>query len=78
MEKIAENRTNVMYVPYVSRWDYADQMLRVLLAEPRFEWPARSAADWRDAPVDHIVTRYEAKRLGDCSPVWLDFIRRSD
>ena len=22
MEKIAENRTNVMYVPYVSRWDY--------------------------------------------------------
>jgi tRNA (guanine-N7-)-methyltransferase len=58
--------------------DYADQMLRVLLAEPRFEWPARSAADWRDAPVDHIVTRYEAKRLGDCSPVWLDFIRRSD
>ena len=23
MEKIAENRTNVMYVPYVSRMDYA-------------------------------------------------------
>ncbi len=22
MEKIAENRTNLMYVPYVSRWDY--------------------------------------------------------
>jgi NAD(P)H-quinone oxidoreductase subunit H len=22
MEKIAENRTNIMYVPYVSRWDY--------------------------------------------------------
>jgi NAD(P)H-quinone oxidoreductase subunit H len=26
MEKIAENRTNVMYVPYVSRWDYAEGM----------------------------------------------------
>lgn len=26
MEKIAENRTNVMYVPYVSRWDYAAGM----------------------------------------------------
>ncbi|NJM19553.1 MAG: NAD(P)H-quinone oxidoreductase subunit H [Richelia sp. SL_2_1] len=22
MEKIAENRTNIMYIPYVSRWDY--------------------------------------------------------
>ncbi|WP_373546699.1 photosynthetic/respiratory NAD(P)H-quinone oxidoreductase subunit H [Chamaesiphon sp.] len=26
MEKIAENRTNIMYVPYVSRWDYAAGM----------------------------------------------------
>ncbi len=26
MEKIAENRTNVMFVPYVSRWDYAAGM----------------------------------------------------
>lgn len=24
MEKIAENRTIQMYVPYVSRWDYAE------------------------------------------------------
>ncbi|WP_296512203.1 tRNA (guanosine(46)-N7)-methyltransferase TrmB [Phenylobacterium sp.] len=58
--------------------DYADQMLRVLLAEPRFEWPAECAADWRAAPADHVPTRYEAKRLGDCAPVWLDFIRRPD
>jgi NAD(P)H-quinone oxidoreductase subunit H len=26
MEKIAESRTPVMYVPYVSRWDYAAGM----------------------------------------------------
>ena len=26
MEKIAENRTNIMYLPYVSRWDYAAGM----------------------------------------------------
>ncbi|MCC5616648.1 NAD(P)H-quinone oxidoreductase subunit H [Nostoc sp. CHAB 5836] len=26
MEKIAENRSNIMYVPYVSRWDYAAGM----------------------------------------------------
>jgi len=27
MEKIAENRTNIMFVPYVSRWDYAAGMV---------------------------------------------------
>jgi NAD(P)H-quinone oxidoreductase subunit H len=26
MEKIAENRSTIMYVPYVSRWDYAAGM----------------------------------------------------
>ena len=26
MEKIAENHANIMYVPYVSRWDYAAGM----------------------------------------------------
>ncbi len=26
MEKIAENRTTIMYVPYTSRWDYAEGM----------------------------------------------------
>ena len=26
MEKIAENRTNIMYIPYVSRWDYGAGM----------------------------------------------------
>ena len=55
--------------------DYADQMLRVLLAEPRLRWRADCAADWREAPADHVGTRYEAKRLGDCAPVWLDFER---
>lgn len=58
--------------------DYADQMLRVLLAEPRFDWPATCADDWRRAPADHVRTRYETKKLGDCAPVWLDFVRRPD
>ena len=58
--------------------DYADQMLKVLLAEPRFDWPAESAADWREAPADHVRTRYEAKKLGDCAPIWLDFVRKAD
>ena len=58
--------------------DYADQMLKVLLAEPRFDWPAESAADWREAPADHVRTRYEAKKLRDCAPIWLDFVRKAD
>ncbi|KAM3095029.1 NAD(P)H-quinone oxidoreductase subunit H [Phormidesmis sp. 146-12] len=32
MEKIAENRTNLMYVPYVSRWDYAAGMFNEAVA----------------------------------------------
>lgn len=58
--------------------DYANQMLQVLLAEPGFRWLADSADDWRVPPSDHVPTRYEAKRLGDCDPVWLEFIRQPD
>jgi tRNA (guanine-N7-)-methyltransferase len=51
-------------------------MLAAVLADGRFDWPVHCAADWRVPPADHSPTRYEAKRLGDCAPVWLDFIRR--
>ena len=36
---------------------------------------ARRAADWRTPPTDHITTRYQEKRLGDCEPIWLEFER---
>jgi tRNA (guanine-N7-)-methyltransferase len=55
---------------------YANVMLTTVLADGRFDWPVQCAADWREPPADHSPTRYEAKRLGDCAPVWLDFIRR--
>jgi tRNA (guanine-N7-)-methyltransferase len=55
---------------------YADWALEKILASPHFDWPAQRAADWRVAPADHITTRYEEKRLGDCEPVFFDFIRR--
>ncbi|MCA3720665.1 MAG: tRNA (guanosine(46)-N7)-methyltransferase TrmB [Phenylobacterium sp.] len=58
--------------------DYADQILKVMLAEPRLQWTAQCAGDWRRPPADHVRTRYESKRLGDCDPVWLDFIRGPD
>ena len=54
---------------------YADWALSKILASPRFEWTAAEADDWRRAPHDHITTRYEEKRLGDCEPVFFDFVR---
>lgn len=52
---------------------YADEALDIILSDGRFEWLARAADDWRKAPADHIITRYESKQLGDCKPVWFDF-----
>lgn len=54
---------------------YADEALAKFLAHGGFEWRAEVADDWRTPPHDHIQTRYESKRLGDCAPVWFDFVR---
>ncbi|HUZ13072.1 MAG TPA: tRNA (guanosine(46)-N7)-methyltransferase TrmB [Caulobacteraceae bacterium] len=54
---------------------YADWMLQSFAAAPDFRWTAQRASDWRQPPPDHLVTRYEAKRLGDCAPIWLEFER---
>ena len=62
---------------FATDWaDYADWTLLRLRASPHFDWPAERADDWRQPPADHITTRYEEKRLGDCAPVFLDFVRR--
>jgi len=61
---------------FASDWaDYVDWTLARILADPAFRWTAEAAADWRQPPADHVTTRYEEKRLGDCAPVFLDFIR---
>jgi tRNA (guanine-N7-)-methyltransferase len=54
---------------------YADWALERVLAEPGLAWPAERADDWRIPPADHVTTRYETKKLGDCAPVFLDFVR---
>ena len=54
---------------------YVDWSLEKILGNPDFAWTAERAADWRIPPADHITTRYEEKRLGDCAPVFLDFVR---
>jgi len=61
---------------FASDWaDYVDWSLERFLKNPDFRWIAEAAADWRQPPTDHITTRYEEKRLGDCAPVFLDFVR---
>jgi tRNA (guanine-N7-)-methyltransferase len=54
---------------------YVDWSLERLTAHPALGWTALRADDWRMAPADHVTTRYEEKRLGDCAPVFLDFVR---
>ena len=54
---------------------YVDWALEKITANPTFTWTAEQASDWRAPPADHITTRYEEKRLGDCAPVFLDFAR---
>ncbi len=54
---------------------YADEALAHFCAHPKFKWMAKCADDWRKPPLDHLTTRYEAKKLGDCAPIWYDFKR---
>jgi tRNA (guanine-N7-)-methyltransferase len=54
---------------------YVDWALALFVKNPAFRWTAERADDWRIPPADHITTRYEEKRLGDCAPVFLDFVR---
>jgi tRNA (guanine-N7-)-methyltransferase len=61
---------------FATDWaDYADWTLERFLRAPQFRWTAETAADWRHPPPDHVSTRYEVKRLGDCAPIWLEFER---
>jgi tRNA (guanine-N7-)-methyltransferase len=61
---------------FVTDWrNYAQWALERFLAEPRFVWLAQAACDWRDAPSDHLPTRYQEKLLGDTRPIFLDFVR---
>ncbi|MFZ5670659.1 MAG: tRNA (guanosine(46)-N7)-methyltransferase TrmB [Pseudomonadota bacterium] len=61
---------------FATDWaDYADWTLERVRDGGLFRWTAARADDWRRPPADHLTTRYEEKRLGDCAPVFLDFVR---
>ena len=61
---------------FVTDWkDYAAWTLERAIREPRLRWLAERAPDWREAPDDHVPTRYQDKLLGDTPPVYLEFER---
>lgn len=61
---------------FASDWaDYAAWTLEKVRAHGGFSWTAEAATDWRQPPADHITTRYEVKKLGDCAPIFLIFER---
>lgn len=61
---------------FATDWaNYASWTLEQVTRHPRFAWTAESAADWRNAWPGHVTTRYETKKLGDCAPIWLRFVR---
>jgi tRNA (guanine-N7-)-methyltransferase len=51
---------------------YADWTLDRMRASGLFTGPL---GDTAVPPADHLTTRYEEKKLGDCAPVFLDFVR---
>jgi tRNA (guanine-N7-)-methyltransferase len=64
-------------VRFATDWaNYAASALEAFVKDPGFAWTAECAADWRTPWPGHVTTRYEQKKLGDCAPVWLRFVRR--
>lgn len=61
---------------FATDWaNYAEWTLEKIRLHGGFEWCADKADDWRTPPKDHVTTRYETKKLGDCAPIFLDFLR---
>ena len=63
---------------FVTDWlDYAEWALERLARTPGLERIGGPDQAWFAVPADHVVTRYEEKKLGDTAPIFLEF-RRSD
>jgi tRNA (guanine-N7-)-methyltransferase len=61
---------------FATDWaNYAAWTLEQVARNAHFTWLAQRAQDWRRPWSGHVTTRYEAKKLGDCAPIWLNFVR---
>jgi tRNA (guanine-N7-)-methyltransferase len=59
---------------FVTDWrDYAEWTLERLERAPGLKRIGAAEADWHVAPSDHVITRYEEKRLGDTAPIFLEY-----
>ena len=59
---------------FATDWaEYAEWTRARVTASGLFEGPF---GDTAVPAADHLTTRYEEKKLGDCAPVFLDFVRR--
>ena len=72
LARISAPKASVRFATDVK--SYADEALLQFIQHGAFDWQASRADDWRCAPSDHLTTRYETKKLGDCAPVWFDFM----
>ena len=58
---------------FATDWaEYADWTRKRVPATGLF---SATPADTAVPPADHLTTRYEEKKLGDCPPVFLDFVK---
>ena len=61
---------------FVTDWkDYAEWALERFERTPGLVRQVDPSDDGFTAPADHVVTRYEEKKLGDTAPIFLDFRR---
>lgn len=77
LDELARVMKSSAEVRFATDWaNYAAWTLEHFMRDARFTWIAERAEDWRKPWAGHVTTRYEAKKLGDCAPVWLRFARR--
>ncbi len=61
---------------FVTDWkDYAEWALEKFERTPGLVRQVDPSDDGFKAPADHVVTRYEEKKLGDTPPIFLEFLR---
>ena len=62
---------------FVTDWlDYAEWAMGRLNRTPGLERMGPADQDWFVSPADHVITRYEEKKLGDTAPIFLESERR--
>lgn len=72
--RLLKNKTGKLRM--ATDWaNYAQTALFSLTNTDGLIWQAKNPNDFLPPPSDHFTTRYEVKGLGDCKPLFFDFIR---